>query len=186
MGCYENDKARQRKLVKVILFYLLTFFNKKQWIDNNQTLKGFAVTDLTPEFIYCLNFAIKRGCFTSQWLPGRRALLVSMHSRSAGACPPRPPSSGGGVLGPLGSKRTRDVFCVARTMARDRPSPYGEVPFFSRRAWACPPRALECADDGEGLARMHVWKPARALAIREGAAFFPVARGPVPAMLSDL
>lgn len=47
MGCYENDKARQRKLVKVILFYLLTFFNKKQWIDNNQTLKGFAVTELS-------------------------------------------------------------------------------------------------------------------------------------------
>ena len=27
-------------------------------------------------------------------------------------------------------KRTRDGFSVARTMARDRPSPYGEVPFF--------------------------------------------------------
>ena len=65
IGCYENDKARQRKLVKVILFYLLTFFNKKQWIDNNQTPKGFAVTDLTPEFIYCVNVAIKRGGFIS-------------------------------------------------------------------------------------------------------------------------
>ena len=53
MGCSENEKARQTKLVKVILFYLLTFFNKKQWIDNNQTPNGFAVTDLTPEFIYC-------------------------------------------------------------------------------------------------------------------------------------
>ena len=81
MECYKNDKARQRKLVKVILFYLLTFFNKKQWIDNNQTPKEFAVTDLTPEFIYCVNVAIKRGCFISQWLPGRRDLPVSMQYR---------------------------------------------------------------------------------------------------------
>ena len=35
-------------------------------------------------------------------------------------------------------------------MARDRPSPYGEGPFFFRSAGACPPRALNCADDGEG------------------------------------
>ena len=32
--------------------------------------------------------------------------------------------------GPTDLKRTRDVFSLARTMARDRPSPYGEVPFF--------------------------------------------------------
>ena len=38
-------------------------------------------------------------------------------------------------------KRTRDVFSVARTMARDRPSLYGEVPFFFRSAGACPPRS---------------------------------------------
>ena len=65
--------------------------------------------------------------------------------------PPRSPSSRGGVLGPLGPKRTRDVFFVARTMARDRPSPYGEGgAFFARSAGACPPRSLECADAGEG------------------------------------
>ena len=34
-------------------------------------------------------------------------------------------------LGPTDLKRTRDVFSGARTMARDRPSPYGEgVAFF--------------------------------------------------------
>ena len=33
--------------------------------------------------------------------------------------------------GPTDLKRTRDVFFVARTVARDRPSPYGEVPFFT-------------------------------------------------------
>ena len=58
-----------------------------------------------------------------------------------------------------------------RTMARDRPSPYGEGdgvfyrsagdrffhrptekrPVFYRSAGACPPRALECANNGEGL-----------------------------------
>ena len=32
--------------------------------------------------------------------------------------------------GPTDLKRTRDVFSVARTMARDRPSPYGEGAFF--------------------------------------------------------
>ena len=35
-------------------------------------------------------------------------------------------------------------------MARDRPSPYGEGGVFYRSAGACPPRALECADAGEG------------------------------------
>ena len=46
---------------------------------------------------------------------------------------------------------------VARSMARDRPSPYAErgcsltqKPSCSRSAGACPPRTLECADDGEG------------------------------------
>ena len=53
--------------------------------------------------------------------------------------------------GPTDLKRTRDVFSVARAMARDRPSPYGEGwRFFYRSAGACPPRTLECADDGEG------------------------------------
>ena len=42
--------------------------------------------------------------------------------------------------------------------------------FFSRSAGACPPRSLDCADTGEG----------QALALREGVAFFIVARGPVP------
>ena len=37
-------------------------------------------------------------------------------------------------------KRTRDVFSLAGTLARDRPSPYGEGAFFSRSAGACPPR----------------------------------------------
>ena len=57
--------------------------------------------------------------------------------RSAGACPPRVPSSREGVLGPLGPKDS--FFIVARgpvprdrCMARDRPSPYGEgVAFFT-------------------------------------------------------
>ena len=39
---------------------------------------------------------------------------------------------------------------IARTMARDRPSPYGEGGVFNRSAGACPPRALDCANDGEG------------------------------------
>ena len=58
--------------------------------------------------------------------------------------------------GPTDLKRTRDVFSVARTVARDRPSPYGEgVAFFYRSAGACPPRALKCActDVGEGNLR---------------------------------
>ena len=46
-------------------------------------------------------------------------------------------------------KRTRAVFSVARAMARDRPSPYGEVPFFFRSAGACPPRSWDCADAGK-------------------------------------
>ena len=33
-------------------------------------------------------------------------------------------------LGPTDLKRTRNVFSGARTLARDRPSPYGDVPFF--------------------------------------------------------
>ena len=38
--------------------------------------------------------------------------------------------------GPTDLKRIRDVFSVVRTMARDRPSPYGDVPFFSRSVGA--------------------------------------------------
>ena len=52
-------------------------------------------------------------------------------------------------LGPTDLKRTRDVFSVARTMARDRPSPYGEVPFFfvsrgtgPRERWIARARAM--------------------------------------------
>ena len=41
--------------------------------------------------------------------------------------------------GPTDLKRTRDVFSVARTMARDRPSPYDEgAAFFHRRAGPVP------------------------------------------------
>ena len=57
--------------------------------------------------------------------------------------------------GPTDLKRTRDVFSLARTMARDRPSPYGEGELLSvRSAGACPPQALGCAgmNDGEGQA----------------------------------
>ena len=46
-------------LVKVILLNLLTFFNKNQWVCNNQTPNGFAVTELNPEFIYCVNAALR-------------------------------------------------------------------------------------------------------------------------------
>ena len=47
-------------------------------------------------------------------------------------------------------------------MARDRPSPYGEVPFFSRSAGACPPRTLEYARHGEGQAlALRSGKPSR-------------------------
>ena len=45
------------------------------------------------------------------------------------------------------------------------PPPYGEVPFFSRSAGACPPRSLERADAGEGNPRMRVWH-ARPQALR--------------------
>ena len=41
----------------------------------------------------------------------------------------------------VGPTDLKDVFSVARTMARDRPSPYGDVPFFPRSAGACPPRS---------------------------------------------
>ena len=59
--------------------------------------------------------------------------------------------------GPTDLKRTRDVFSVARTMARETrsharvasegPRPTVKCRFFSRSAVAYPPRALECADD---------------------------------------
>ena len=96
------------------------------------------------------------------------------------------------ILGPTDLKRRRDVFSVAGTMARDRPSPYGESGIqawrgtgprptvrgavFFRSAGACPPRTLDCADAGEG----------QALALRCGVPFFFVVRGPVPATLNDL
>ena len=57
---------------------------------------------------------------------------------------------------------------VDRSMARDRPSPYGPGGRFVKKmaryrsAGACPPRSLGYADDGEG----------QALALRKGAAFF--------------
>ena len=44
--------------------------------------------------------------------------------------------------GPTDLKRTRDVFSLARTMARDRPSPYGKSDRSGyRSAGACPPRS---------------------------------------------
>ena len=55
-------------------------------------------------------------------------------------------------------------------VVRERPLPNGSGSVFYRSAGACPPRALGCADDGEG----------QALALREREAFFTVARGPVP------
>ena len=63
-------------------------------------------------------------------------VLKNHFFRSAGACPPRSPSSRC-VSGPTDLKRTRDVFSVARAMARDRPSPYGEGEGFS------PPYCIE-------------------------------------------
>ena len=45
--------------------------------------------------------------------------------------------------GPTDLKRTRDVFSVARTMARACPSPYGEVPFFPV-ARGPVPRVVHC------------------------------------------
>ena len=82
-------------------------------------------------------------------------------ARSAGACPPRSPSSRGSVLGPMDLRERAPFFPVARgpvprecprprTMARDRPSPYGNARRFFRSAGDRPPRTLECAYDGEG------------------------------------
>ena len=52
----------------------------------------------------------------------------------------------------------------------------GSRTVFYRSAGACPPRLLECADDGEG----------QALALRKGAAFFHRSAGPVTATLREL
>ena len=60
-------------------------------------------------------------------------------------------------------------------VASEGPSPTMKCRFF-RRAGACPPRALERADAGEG----------QALALREGAAFFHRSAGPVTATLNEL
>ena len=53
-------------------------------------------------------------------------------------------------------------------MARDRPSPYGEGEglFSYRSAGACPPRALECANDDEGQVFPQPYEERKAL-------FFP-------------
>ena len=51
----------------------------------------------------------------------------------------------------LRTEENKRGFSVARTMARDRPSPYDErKALFYRSAGACPPQSLECADAGEG------------------------------------
>ena len=72
-------------------------------------------------------------------------------------------------------------------MARDRPSPYGERGrFFScyRSAGACPPRSLDLCGKrpqprDHGCLRLRpVHGEGQALALRKGAAFFIVARGP--------
>ena len=47
-------------------------------------------------------------------------------------------------------------------VASEGPRPTVKYRFISRSAGACPPRSLECADNGEG----------QALALREGEAFF--------------
>ena len=84
-------------------------------------------------------------------------------------------------------------------MARDRPSPYGEVTFFPRSAGACPPRASNyaCMNDGEGQALalrgkagvifIAARRPSDATHASERVSpamaqepFFIVARGPVP------
>ena len=67
--------------------------------------------------------------------------------RSAGACPPRSLFTSKTVRDP----ESPDVFCSVRSMARDRPSPYGPRRFSAichesrrchRSAGACPPRLL--------------------------------------------
>ena len=52
--------------------------------------------------------------------------------------------------GPTDLKRTRDVFSVARAMARDRPSPYGEGRLSAAAPVGAPPYCIE-----SGRARLH-------------------------------
>ena len=80
---------------------------------------------------------------------------------------------GGGLPAKRMARETRSHARVAC----EGPSPTMKGKrYFYRSAGACPPRSVECADDGEG----------QALALREGEAFFSPQRGAVPATLSDL
>ena len=86
----------------------------------------------------------------------------------------------------------RDCWIArARTMARDRPSPYGEGAFFHRSAGACPPRSL-CRNEKRPQPQRHgrllsrsIHGEGQALALRgEKGVLGAVARGPVPRDLS--
>ena len=57
---------------------------------------------------------------------------------------------------------------------------------FFRSAGACPPRALECADDGEGNPLACACGIRGPTPYDEGEAFFHRGAGPITATLSDL
>ena len=73
--------------------------------------------------------------------------------------------------------RDNPAHDVARRFHISMSSPVGETSRSrcARSAGACPPRALDCADDGEG----------QALALREGAAFFYRSAGDRPPRASS-
>ena len=69
-----------------------------------------------------------------------------------------------------------------RDTPNDSVSPVGETSRSrcSRSAGACPPRLLECADDGEGNPLACTCGIRGPKPYGKGMAFFTVARGPVP------
>ena len=106
----------------------------------------------------CSRSAGALGCHTRIRAGFPRDGSRTVFYRSAGACPPRSPLASY-VFRSYGSEENQRRFSVARAMARDRPSPYGEVPFFSvargpsdaiRASERVSPRALDCVNDGEG------------------------------------
>ena len=81
----------------------------------------------------------------------------------------------------------RDVFSLARAMARDRPSPYGEgVAFFYRSAGACPPRLSGRPQPGEGNPLGCACGIRGPSPYVKGRRFFHRSAGPITATLSDL
>ena len=142
--------------------------------------------DRPPRSLECANALIGPGMARDRPSPygegGGAPRKNAPAYRSAGACPPRSPD--------LRENRTQpNIFRVDRSMARDRPSPYGEGGAAPRKnaseyrsAGACPPRSFDLRENrpptnaifraDRGMARD------RPSPYGEGRRFFTVARGP--------